>query len=107
MKAAVYGRTSRQNQYGERRMGGLPIGGQRGVHKKERLRQPCPSQKAEGARPARSGAPTTPNRKSAPRASMSSRAKGRMDLFIRTIGSARATVKIGLANLVYNLDCCS
>jgi hypothetical protein len=30
-----------------------------------------------------------------------------MDLFIRTIGSARATVKIGLANLVYNLDCCS
>ena len=26
-----------------------------------------------------------------------------MDLFIRTIGSARATVKIGLANLVYNI----
>src|ERR1700731_4290293 len=75
MKAAVYGRTSRQNQYGERRMGGLPIGGQRGVHKKERLRQPCPSQKAEGARPARSGAPTTPNRKSAPRPSMCSRSK--------------------------------
>src|SRR6202011_1574024 len=33
----------------ERRMGGyrLPIGGQRRVHKKERLRQPCPSQKAK------------------------------------------------------------
>jgi IS5 family transposase len=29
--------------------------------------------------------------------------KDRMDLFIRTIGIARATVKIGLANLVYNL----
>jgi IS5 family transposase len=29
--------------------------------------------------------------------------KARMDLFIRTIGIARATVKIGLANLVYNL----
>ena len=36
-------------------MGGyrLPIGGQRSVHKKERLRQPCPSQKAKGARYAR------------------------------------------------------
>jgi transposase, IS5 family len=33
--------------------------------------------------------------------------KGRTDLFIRTIGIARATVKIGLANLVYNIDCCS
>jgi len=29
--------------------------------------------------------------------------KARMDLFIRTIGIARATVKIGLANLVYNI----
>ena len=26
-----------------------------------------------------------------------------MDLFIRTIGIARATMKIGMANLVYNL----
>ena len=29
--------------------------------------------------------------------------KERMDLFIRTIGIARATIKIGLANLVYNI----
>jgi hypothetical protein len=29
--------------------------------------------------------------------------KDRMGLFIRTIGIARATVKIGLANLVYNI----
>jgi len=29
--------------------------------------------------------------------------KDRMDLFIRTIGIARATMKIGLANLVYNI----
>ena len=29
--------------------------------------------------------------------------KDRMDLFIRTIGLPRATTKIGLANLVYNL----
>jgi hypothetical protein len=27
-----------------------------------------------------------------------------MDLFIRTIGIARATAKIGLANLVYNIQ---
>jgi hypothetical protein len=26
-----------------------------------------------------------------------------MDLFIRTIGIARATTKIGMANLVYNI----
>src|ERR1700731_2240583 len=30
--------------------------------------------------------------------------KDRMDLFIRTIGITRATVKIGLANLVYNIQ---
>ena len=29
--------------------------------------------------------------------------KHRMDLFIRTIGIARATTKIGMANLVYNI----
>jgi IS5 family transposase len=29
--------------------------------------------------------------------------KDRMDLFIRTIGIARATAKLGLANLVYNI----
>jgi hypothetical protein len=30
--------------------------------------------------------------------------KARMDLFIRTIGMARAEAKIGLANLAYNLQ---
>jgi IS5 family transposase len=29
--------------------------------------------------------------------------KTRMDLFIRTVGIARATVRIGLPNLVYNI----
>lgn len=29
--------------------------------------------------------------------------KNKMDLFIRTIGIARATTKIGMANLVYNM----
>ena len=38
-------RTSRQDQHGAPRLGGhrLQIGRQRGVHAKERLRQPCPS----------------------------------------------------------------
>ena len=38
-------RTSRQDQHGAQRLGGhrLQIGRQRGVHGKERLRQPCPS----------------------------------------------------------------
>ena len=30
--------------------------------------------------------------------------KDRMGLFIRTIGIARATTKIGMANLVYNIE---
>ena len=29
--------------------------------------------------------------------------KDKMDLFIRTVGIARATVKIGMANMVYNM----
>jgi transposase, IS5 family len=29
--------------------------------------------------------------------------KDKMDLFIRTIGIARATTKIGMANIVYNM----
>jgi len=31
------------------------------------------------------------------------RQKGPMGLFVRTIGMARATVKIGLANIAYNM----
>ena len=31
------------------------------------------------------------------------RQKGPMGLFVRTIGIARATVKIGLANIAYNM----
>jgi IS5 family transposase len=48
--------------------------------------------------------PTTPNRKSVPRVEhVFAGQKDRMGLFIRTIGIARATTKIGLANLVYNI----
>jgi transposase, IS5 family len=46
-------------------------------------------------------------RKSAVRAAVEhvfARQKGPMRLFIRTIGIARATTKIGLANLVYNMQ---
>jgi transposase, IS5 family len=32
------------------------------------------------------------------------RQKGPMGLFVRTIGSARAKTKIGLANLLYNMQ---
>jgi len=30
-----------------------------------------------------------------------------MGLFVRTIGIARATVKIGMANLAYSIPCCA
>lgn len=46
-------------------------------------------------------------RKSAVRSAVEhvfARQKGPMSLFIRTIGIARATTKIGLANLVYNMQ---
>jgi transposase, IS5 family len=45
-------------------------------------------------------------RKSAVRATVEhvfARQKGPMGLFIRTIGLARASTKIGLANLLYNM----
>jgi transposase, IS5 family len=88
-------------------MGGLPIGGQRSVHKKERLRHHVHRKKPKGR--ARRDPARQQRQIENPlqgRACLREQ-KGRMDLFIRTIGSARATVKIGLANLVYNLDCCS
>ena len=46
------------------------------------------------------------NRKSRVRAAVEhvfARQKGPMRLFIRTIGIARATTKIGLANILYNM----
>jgi transposase, IS5 family len=45
-----------------------------------------------------------PNRKSARVSSMCSQSKkDRIGLFIRTIGIAGATAKIGMANLIYNI----
>jgi glycosyltransferase involved in cell wall biosynthesis len=51
-----------------------------------------------GARPE----PTAASPRCAPRSS-TSRQKGPMGLYIRTIGIARARAKIGLANLLYNM----
>jgi len=65
------------------------------IHRKKPPRRPMP------ARTARANA-----RKSAVRAHVEhifAEQKARMGLFVRTIGLARATVKIGLANLVYNM----
>ena len=65
------------------------------IHRKKPADQPMP------ARTARANA-----RKSAVRAHIEhvfAEQKGRMGLFVRTIGLARATTKIGLANLVHNM----
>jgi hypothetical protein len=71
----------------------------------ERLRQPHPSQEAEGPYHA-GGDAASQNAKSTIRSRIEhvfAEQKERMDLFIRTVGIARATTKIGLANLVYNI----
>jgi len=65
------------------------------VHRKKPVGRPMPTpiRRANG-------------RKSAVRARIEhvfAEQKDRMDLFIRTIGIARARIKIGLANLVYNI----
>jgi IS5 family transposase len=65
------------------------------IHRKKPKGKPMPR------RTARANA-----RKSAVRSAVEhvfARQKGPMGLFIRTIGSARAKTKIGLANLLYNL----
>ena len=65
------------------------------VHRKKPAGRPMP----EPTRPANA-------RKSAPRSRLEhvfAQQKDRMDLFVRTIGIARARAKIGLANLVYNM----
>ena len=65
------------------------------VHRKKSKGKPCRKRCAE---------PTTPNRRSAPRVEhVFAEQKDRMHLFIRTIGIARATIKIGMTNLVYNI----
>ena len=66
------------------------------IHRKKPKGRPMPR------RTARANA-----RKSAVRSAVEhvfARQKGPMDLFVRTIGIARARTKIGLANLLYNMQ---
>ena len=53
--------------------------------------------------PERRGGPTRSSPRSAPASSTFRRAEGQDGPFIRTVGIARATAKIGMANLVYNM----
>jgi IS5 family transposase len=65
------------------------------IHRKKPKGKPMPRRTAR-----------TNNRKSKVRAAVEhvfARQKGPMGLFIRTIGIARATTKIGLANILYNM----
>src|SRR5450631_2999072 len=71
----------------------------------ERLAQPDPSQEAKG-KPMPEAIARANGKKSKVRAFVEhvfARQKGPMGMFIRTIGLARATMKIGLANLTYNM----
>ncbi len=73
---------------------------------KERLRLGHPSQEAEGSADERADVTRANGRRSKVRSKVEHvfvRQKGAMRLFIRTIGIARAEVKIGMANLAYNL----
>ena len=66
------------------------------VHRKKPAGRPMPRR--------RLGAPTRSSPKSAPgiEDDVFAVQKDKMDLFVRTIGIARAKTKIGMANLVYN-----
>ena len=71
-----------------------------------RLRLAHPSQEAAGQADAAERRPRQRPEVEDPRAveHVFARQKGPMGLVVRTIGLARATVKIGLANLVYNMN---
>ena len=83
----------------------LPIEGERSVHGEARLPQPGPPPQAEGSA---DGAPYPPRQRQPLQGPRRRRAclrpaEGADGLFIRTIGIARARVKIGMANLAYNI----
>jgi transposase, IS5 family len=90
----VWADTAYRSQANERFLAGRLLRSQ--IHRKKPRGKPMPR------RTARANA-----RKSAVRAAVEhvfARQKGPMGLFIRTIGIARAQAKIGLANLVYNMQ---
>jgi hypothetical protein len=99
-------RLAQQDLYGGQGVGRyrLTIGGQRNVPEQEWLRQPHPSQEAERPRCARDDAAGQQCQIENPLVERAfAEQKDRMGLFIRTIRIARATAKIGIANLVYNI----
>jgi transposase, IS5 family len=83
----------------------LSVGRERSVHGKERLCQSCPSQKTEGTRDVRGDPPRQQPQLENPFACRARLRRGADALVRRTIGIARATTKIGLANLAYNFKC--
>ena len=102
MKARVCGKAARQEQHRVERLGrhGLSLGSQRDVHGEERLPNPGSSQEAKGAAHAGDCPPRQRhqiNRPIACRACLR-----RMGPFVRTIGIARARVKIGMTKLDYS-----
>jgi transposase, IS5 family len=92
--SAVWADTAYRSQANERFLTGRLLRSQ--IHRKKPKGRPMPRRTAR----ANAG-------KSAVRSAVEhvfARQKGPMGLFIRTIGSARARTKIGLANLVYNMQ---
>ena len=90
----VWADTAYRSQPNEKFLAGRVLRSQ--IHRKKPKGKPMPR------RTARANA-----RKSAVRSAVKhvfARQKGAMGLFIRTIGLARASTKIGLANLVYNMQ---
>lgn len=90
----VWADTAYRSQANEKFLAGRLLRSQ--IHRKKPKGKPMPR------RTARANA-----RKSAVRAAVEhvfARQKGPMGLFIRTIGLARARTKIGLANLLYNMQ---
>jgi hypothetical protein len=107
MARSAAGGGGRRRQHRRRRLGRhrLSLGEERGVAGRARPGLAHPSQEAAG--PADGGATRRANaRRSAVRSAVEhvfARQKGPMALVVRTIGIARARVKIGLANLAYNM----
>jgi hypothetical protein len=84
---------------------GLPLEGQRAAPGPARLHLAHAPQEATGAAYAGQHRPRERRQVKGPQRGRArvARQKGPMALVVRTIGIARATVKIGLANLVYNM----
>ena len=100
-------RAARPDQHRRHRLGRqrLSLQGERGLHGTSRLSQPGPPPQAAGTTDA-AAHPPRQRQPSSVRAAIEhvfAQQKGPMDLCIRTIGIVRAKVKIGLANLTYNI----